>query len=104
MTDLATGIKTASGDRVRAGRRAIGWADVLRAVELDDVRSYVLGRYRGAGFSPDNFGHSRAAREAMADALSRTEDWLELQRGSLRQQARASIREVRRQLERECRV
>jgi hypothetical protein len=55
-----------------------------------------LTRFRARGFEPDDFGHSRPAREAMADALARTEDELELRR------ARTDlIRQVRRRLEQE---
>lgn len=45
------------------------------------VRPLALEHYRAAGFTPDDFARVRAARMAMTDALTRTEDFLELRRG-----------------------
>ncbi len=59
----------------------------------------VVGSFRAAGFTPDRFERSRAAHIAMADALTRAEDCLELRR---RDRERAAIRKVRRRIESEC--
>jgi hypothetical protein len=91
-------IKTAAGKRAGARKRAIGWSDVLRGLERDAVRSQALERYRAEGHSPDDFGRLLAARAAMADALTRTEDWLELQHPRWLDD-RAAVAAVRRPLE-----
>jgi hypothetical protein len=52
----------------------VTWPDVVRALHRDATREAALARYREAAFTPDDFGHQRAAREAMADALTRAED------------------------------
>lgn len=80
--------------------RVLGWADVLRAVLGGEARSAALGAYRAAGFTPDDFGRLRAARMAMADALTRCEDRLEIAHPGTRAE-RGAIRTVRRRLERE---
>jgi hypothetical protein len=77
----------------------VAWPDVLRAVQSAKARERALVRYRTAGFTPDDFAAKRAAREAMADALTRTEDDLELNPGRDAQATRAAIRAVRRRLE-----
>jgi len=84
-----------------AERRArLQWPDVLRAVPSPKTRERALDAYRAAGFTPDDFAAKRAAREAMADALSRTEQWLELApENASRAAGRAAIRAVRRRLE-----
>lgn len=89
-----TSIKTAAGKPAGAGKRAIGWSDVLRGLERDAARAYALERYRASGHSPDDFGRLAAARAAMADALTRTEDWLELEhpRWAADRQAIAAVR------------
>lgn len=111
MTDLQLhqpAEKPRSPIRVRTQIGGVTFADVLRAVQGDETRSYALGRYRAAGHSVDAFGTGskgghRAAREAMADALSRTEDWLEVDERRAgrdqRQAERLAIRDVRRRLE-----
>lgn len=87
-----------------AGGRAT-WKDVLRALQDDQARELAVSHYRARGFGPDDFGHKRPAREAMADALTFAEDRLELanldQRAgtAARDRARAAIRPVRRRLE-----
>lgn len=102
-----TGIKTASEKTQRTAGSVFGWPDVLRVLQDDEARSYATTRYRAAGFGPDDFARSRAAREAMADALTRTEDWLEMlgvdgiRRGAKLEAERAAIRDVRRRLETE---
>ncbi len=93
-----SGGKRAGQDRVRSVRTALGWPDVLYAVQNDEARSAALGLYRARGFRPDDFGRIRRAREAMADALTRTEDMLEM-RGRRSDDERARVRAVRRQLE-----
>lgn len=75
------------------------WPDVLRAVQGDETRPALLGRYRAAGYGPDDFGRLRGAREAMADALTRTEDSLEGRHGRNVETERDRIRAVRRRLE-----
>jgi hypothetical protein len=100
-------IKTAAGKPVSAVGARLAWADVLRVLQGDETRERCLSRYRAAEFTPDDFGCLRAAREAMADALTRTEDWLEYReldepKGRLdRYRQRMAIRDVRRRLERE---
>lgn len=83
---------------VGSGGRAIGWRDVLRVLERDEVRERALGQYRGAGFTPDGF-RERPARDAMCHVLTRLEDWLELVHP--RWPEREAVRGVRRALERE---
>ena len=65
----------------RARGHALGWSDVLRCLSVsEDARKLAIARYRAAGFRPDEFTHSAAARASMADALAFTEDWLKLHR------------------------
>lgn len=96
---MQTSIKTAPKKTTRARRVALGWSDLVRAVQSDEARFCFLDRYRAAGFTPDHFGHLRTARETAADALSRTEDMLEGMRGPRREEERQAIRVVRRRLE-----
>ena len=99
--------KTGGQKRPRTAGTRVTWPDVLAVVQGDETRSRCLLRYRLAGFTPDDFGRSRLAREAMSDALTRTEDLLEYQavdrprRAHLYDAERAAIRNVRRRLERE---
>jgi hypothetical protein len=86
----SAGLLTQAGGPVR-------WPDVMRALYSDETRAKALDRYRSDGHTPDDFARSRAAREAMADALTRTEDWLEDEHP--RWPDRASIKAVRRRLE-----
>jgi hypothetical protein len=98
-------IKKAPADRSRARKRGVLWSDVLRAVQDDESRSYALTRYRASGHSPDDFANLRAAREAMLEVLTYTEDWLEMlerdhvAKRAVRKAIREGIREVRRRLE-----
>lgn len=85
----------------RALRARLGWPDVLRAVQSSKARERALVRYRAAGFTPDDFAAKRAAREAMAESLTRTEDELELNPGRAAQSTRATVGVVRRRLEQE---
>jgi len=89
--------KDASSKTLRATRRVFSWPDVLRAIaECGEARTLALAHYRASGFTPDDFAHSRAARECMADALTRAEDWLEMHRPRF---DRGVIQAVRRSLE-----
>src|SRR5262249_51816480 len=86
----------------KAPGRPIAWPDVLGCLESEIARRRAIGAYRAAGFSPDDFAVSRAARASMVGVLTRTEDWLELEPQSpwvVRD--RGAIRRVRRRLERE---
>jgi len=95
-----TRIKTARRSKVSPPRCVLRWPDVLRAVVDDTARSVALSAYRARGFTPDDFGRLRAAREAMSDALSRVEGQLELARPTpARDRARSLVRGVRRRLE-----
>src|SRR5687768_10070372 len=91
-------VKTASRKPDGARRRVLGWPDVLRALSSDEARSSALALFRTAGFTPDQFGHVRAAREAVVDALARTEDLLEV-RCPRREAERRAVQSVRRSLE-----
>lgn len=73
--------------------------DVLRVLPDPETRSLALSRFRDRGFSLDSFSRP-AARAAMAEALTRAEDWLELDHPR-RTGERAAIRRVRRALESE---
>lgn len=85
------------------------WPEVLRCLGRDSVRSYAMGRFRDRGFSADSFGEglcvaamktlstTRGAREAMADTLTATEGWLEIEHPAYPE--RLAIRDVRRRLE-----
>jgi hypothetical protein len=53
------------------------WPAVLRCLGRDTVRKFAVDQIRTRGFSADSFG-LRANRELVAEALTRTEDWLEL--------------------------
>ena len=107
MTASPDNGKTRVQKRPRAVETRLAWPDVLAVLPTDETRSACLSRYRLAGFTPDDFGRSRLAPEAMSDALTRTEDLLEYQavdrprRAHLYDAERAAIRNVRRRLERE---
>jgi hypothetical protein len=64
----------------------------------ENVRQRVLELYRTQGFTPDDFGRRATARAAMADALTRAEDWLELDHPRLTAE-RAALAAIRRPLE-----
>lgn len=78
----------------------VGWPAVARTLsENEIVRSTVLARFRAAGFTPDHL-RLKPARLALADAVTRAEDALELERPTDRRLAlRGSLRALRRQLE-----
>jgi hypothetical protein len=86
--------------RSSARQKALSWPEVLRVLSGSETRETALRVYKTAGFTPDCFGRIRAAREAMADALTRAEDQLELAPPRHRGE-REAIRAVRRQLEAE---
>jgi hypothetical protein len=92
----ATGLFSAVVHRCQPVGTLLRWPDVLSVLATDGARERALRLYREAGFSPNDFERLRA-RAAMANALSRTEDWLELEGGHRRE--RAVIRDVRRRLE-----
>lgn len=73
------------------------WPDVLRAVPRPEVRVWLLARFRGRGFDADSF-RLRSVREGMADALTATEDWLEINHPRWLED-RALLKELRRRLE-----
>lgn len=89
--------KTAAEKRTTSPGPRFEWSGVLRALRGEEARSSATGLYRAAGFKPHDFERP-AARRAMADALSRTEDFLEMRRAT---REREAIRDVRRALESE---
>lgn len=76
----------------------VTWPEIVRALSRDAARDAVLGRYRTAGFTPDDFASRRPARESMAEALTRTEDVLELRSGAPSRE-REAIGDLRRRIE-----
>jgi hypothetical protein len=102
LTPSRNSIKKAAEKSTLRRKSVLGWPTVLRALQDDEGRLDVMSRYRAAGFTPDDFANVRAARETMADALTRTEDRVELLRAaSRRDEQRRAVRDVRRRLERE---
>ena len=80
MLDLPiaqTPLKHARAKTPRALEQRLAWPEVLRVVQGDWARSYVLSRFREAGFSGDHWA-DRKAREFMAGLLTAAEDALEL--------------------------
>jgi hypothetical protein len=74
---------------------------VLRALGPHDAaRALVLADFRARGVSPDTW-HLRPTREAMAEALSRAEDALEVESRGRVTVARVELRGIRRRVERE---
>ena len=80
-------------------RTRLGWSDVLRVLQTDETRSYVAGRIRDAGISRESWGGTIEGRRAVADALTRVEDRLELTAGSKAAAMRVEVRRFRRQVE-----
>jgi hypothetical protein len=83
-----------------AVKASVTWPEVLRALGRDSVRSYALDQLKRRGFSPVFFGAgsgARPTREAVADALSATEGWLELEHPKYPE--RKTTKTVRRRLE-----
>jgi hypothetical protein len=88
-------------ERPQRTARPIAWRDVLRGLQDDATRSYALDRFRTAGFTADHFeSGKRAPRQALAHALARTEDWLEIEHPR-RDRERTAVRALRRRLEQE---
>ena len=77
-------------------QKRVTWPEVLRALPVDETRSYALGRFRDPCFSPDSFATRIESRAIVAEGMTRTEDWLELNRRPKQVEA---IRAVRRRLE-----
>jgi hypothetical protein len=100
MADSRNQGKQATPETAHAPARPIAWRDVLRALQADETRAAVMADYRGKGHRPDDFSSGRRAREAMAEALIRAEDHLELAHPR-RLDERAALRSVRAPLERE---
>jgi len=100
MSRAASSIKAASPMASGGRKPRLTWSDVLRVVQGSKTRQRVFDAYRARGFTPDDFATLKAARESMADALTRAEDWLELLPGKHAvKAARSAIAGVRRQLE-----
>ena len=74
------------------------WSDVLRALQTDKARSYVLDRFKACGFCAASWW-TRSARRKMAELLTAAEDWLEHARSRAEVADRVAIRAARRQLE-----
>lgn len=97
--------RTPSPGRVFATRTAetpsdapvVSWRHVLGALSSVETRQRIVGHVRGRGFTLDDLEHRRAAREALADAITYAEDWLA---GHARHSdERVALRDVRRRLE-----
>jgi hypothetical protein len=78
---------------------AFGWPLVVRGLGCLPSRPSVERRYRTAGFKPDHLATKKAARIALANALTATEDQLETEH-PLRTRERTALRDLRRQVER----
>jgi hypothetical protein len=76
------------------------WRAVSRRLSGTKARGDVLREYRAAGFGPDDF-HLRQARIALADALTRAEDQLELESAGRQTRERTQLKALRRELEAE---
>lgn len=76
---------------------ALQWPDVLRAVPRPETRVWLLARFRDRGFDADSFAF-KMGRVAMAEALTATEDWLELEHPRWKED-RALLKLLRRVLE-----
>ena len=79
-------------------QKRLEWPDVLRVIPGESTRAYLLEQFFGRGFDADSFGNKtiRAPREAMASALTATEDWLEVTYPRI---DRSALRDLRRRLE-----
>jgi hypothetical protein len=91
-----------ANSRARSGKASSGsrltWAGLLASLLTDETRQLVVGAYRQAGFTPDDFG-SYAARVAAVSALSRAEDACEVKSGGRMTAERLALRTYRRLLE-----
>lgn len=94
---------TAANSRVlRLARKpsgAVTWREVLSALQDSETRSYAVSRIVDRGFSLDSLGHSTAARQTLAEALTAVEDMLEAKAGSRASETRDRVRGLRRRLE-----
>lgn len=79
----------------------LGWSDVLLAVQTTEARHRLVRAIRAYGYTPDNVMSSRAGMGVLADALTLSEDYLELQgrTSRARETERENIRTLRRALE-----
>lgn len=50
------------------------WREVVRAIPDPETRSSVSAKYKEAGFSMDEFEHSKTAQKALLKLLIRLED------------------------------
>jgi hypothetical protein len=97
MTTSPTSIKTAPKKLTASTKSRLGWSDVLRVVQEPKALALALSRFKGAGFTPDEFNHSKTARIMMCETLTRVEDWLEMEKP--RSPDRDAVKGVRRRLE-----
>lgn len=100
QTDPRHPAKTGAAKRAGSPGRVVSWPDVLRALQSDQARCGALASYRASGHTADDFGTRRAARVAMSEALTKTEDMLESATGRMTAE-RLALRSVRRRLEAE---
>ncbi len=100
MTASPTSTNHAAGKTSRVRKTVLAWPEVLRAVQTDEGRLAVLGPYRAAGFTADDFGNS-IARARICDLLTAREDQLEGARKRELVEEREACRVVRRKLEQE---
>lgn len=90
-----TQAKTAAEKTTRPRGGVPSYSAVLRALPRDETRSFALGRFVSLGGDRNQWRASD--RGTMAEALIRTEDWLEIEHPAWAE--RAAIRQVRRLLE-----
>ena len=88
-------MKTSAAATGGRARTRFGWSDVLRVLQTDETRSYVAGRIRDR----ESWGGTIEGRLAVADALTRVEDRLELAAGSKAAAMRVEVRGLRRRIE-----
>ena len=94
-----TSRKHAGHSGARHTKPRLAWPGVLRVIQGDWARSFVLARFREAGFNGDQWAE-RKAREFLAGLLTAAEDAVELRsRAPAVAAERAAIRAVRRRLE-----
>ncbi|NRA33278.1 MAG: hypothetical protein HRU17_08050 [Polyangiaceae bacterium] len=98
MTRLQTAMNQGPSRTRRSRGQPFDWRMVSGCLEEPDTRELAMAYFKTLGFKPDDFGHLRLAQEAAVSSLTLAEDWLESVHPGRRRE-RASIREVRRQLE-----
>lgn len=79
-------------------QRVSGWSTVFRVLKDEGTRSRVITALRASGFTTVDVAHHKTARLALAEILTRTEDWLEISKPKAWLE-REAIRTVRRRLE-----